>query len=55
MTLPDELISIIEILEFVKAVDYYPNVLIAYKILLIVHVIVASTERSFSKLKLIKT
>jgi hypothetical protein len=34
--------------------DCYPNVTVAYQILLTVPVIVASTERSFSKLKLLK-
>ena len=32
----------------------YPNVSIAYKILLTIPVIVASTERSFFKLKMLK-
>ncbi|XP_057805079.1 uncharacterized protein LOC131020345 [Salvia miltiorrhiza] len=47
--------SAIEILTFVKSADCYPNVSIAYRILLTVPVTVASAERSFSKLKLIKT
>ncbi|XP_065862748.1 uncharacterized protein [Euphorbia lathyris] len=56
ITLPyDELMSTIEILEFVKAADCYPNVSIAYRILLTLPMTVASAERSFSKLKLIKT
>lgn len=55
MTLLDNLISTIEILEFIKIVDCYPNVLIACRILLIVSVTIASTKRSISKLKLIKT
>ncbi|KAI4967922.1 hypothetical protein ZWY2020_010403 [Hordeum vulgare] len=46
--------STLEILQFVMAVDCYPNVCVAYQILLIVHVTVASAERSFSKLKLLK-
>lgn len=54
MTLPSLKMSAIEILEFVKAADCYPNVLIAYRILLTVPVTVASAERSFSKLKLLK-
>ncbi|XP_024989249.1 uncharacterized protein LOC112523805 [Cynara cardunculus var. scolymus] len=45
----------VEILEFVKVVDCYPNVSVAYRIMLTVHVTVASAERSFSKLKLLKT
>ena len=35
--------------------DYFPNVYIAYRILLTIPVIVASAKRSFSKLKLIKS
>lgn len=35
--------------------DCYPNVDIAYRILLTTHVTVASAERCFSKLKLLKT
>ena len=53
-TLPYGLISAIDILDFVKAADCYPNVSIAYRILLTVPVTVASAERSFSKLKLLK-
>ena len=47
--------SAIEILEFVKIADCYPNVSVAYRIMLRVPVTVASAERSFSKLKLLKT
>ncbi|KAK2442098.1 zinc finger MYM-type protein [Trifolium repens] len=47
--------SAIDILRFVKFVDCYPNVSIAYIILLTVPVTVASAETSFSKLKLIRT
>ena len=43
-----------EILQFVTTVDCYPNVSIAYQILLTVPVTVASAERSFSKLKLLR-
>ena len=53
-TLPDGLMSALEILQFVMVVDCYPNVCVAYRILLTVHVTVASAERSFSKLKLLK-
>ena len=35
--------------------DSFPNICIVYRILLTIHVIVASTYRSFSKLKLIKS
>ena len=43
-----------QIFEFVRTADCYLNVSIAYRILLIVSVTVASPERSFSKLKLLK-
>jgi hypothetical protein len=54
VTLPDNLMSASKILHFVKAADCYPNVSIAYRILLTIPVTVASTERSFSKLKQLK-
>ena len=54
VTLPDNLMSASEILHFVKAVDCYPNVSGTYRILLTIPMIVASAERSFSKLKLLK-
>ena len=44
-----------EIANFVKEIDMCPNVLIAYRVMLTVPVTVASTERSFSKLKLLKS
>ncbi|XP_057247995.1 uncharacterized protein LOC130590090 [Beta vulgaris subsp. vulgaris] len=53
-TLPNESMSAIKILKYVKSADCYPNVAIAYRVLLTVLVTVASAERSFSKLKLIK-
>ncbi|KAI5005826.1 hypothetical protein ZWY2020_033069 [Hordeum vulgare] len=43
-----------EIFEFVRDIDCFPNVLIAYRILFTVPMIVASAEHSFSKLKLLK-
>ena len=46
--------SALGILEFVIAADCYPNVSVAYRILLTVPVTVASAERCFSKLKLLK-
>ena len=46
--------SALGILEFVIAADCYPNVSVAYRIILTVPVTVASAERSFSKLKLLK-
>jgi hypothetical protein len=54
VTLPDDLMSAIEILQFVNDVGCYPNVSVAYRILLTIPVTVASAERSFSKLKLLK-
>ena len=44
----------INVLNYLKMLDSFPNAYITYRILLTVHVTVASTERSFSKLKLIK-
>ncbi|XP_024986574.1 zinc finger MYM-type protein 1-like [Cynara cardunculus var. scolymus] len=55
VTLPNKSMTAIEILEFVKVVDCYPNVSVAYRIMLTVPVTVASAEMSFSKLKLLKT
>jgi hypothetical protein len=52
--LRDRLMSAREIIQFVTTVDCYPNVSITYQILLTVPVTVASAERSFSKLKLLK-
>ena len=54
VTLPNDKMSASEILQFVTAADCYPNVSVAYRILLTVPVTVASAERSFSKLKLLK-
>jgi hypothetical protein len=54
VTLPDQLMSASEILHFVKDADCYPNASIAYQILLTIPVTVASAERSFSKLKLLR-
>ncbi|XP_062011911.1 uncharacterized protein LOC133728519 [Rosa rugosa] len=45
----------IKIMEFAKEMDMFPNILVAYRILLTVPVTVASAERSFSKLKLLKS
>lgn len=44
-----------DILKFLKRVDCFPNTIIAYRILLTIPVTVASAERSFSKLKLLKS
>ena len=54
VTLPDSLMSAPEILKFVMDADCYPNISVAYRILLTVPVTIASVERSFSKLKLLK-
>ncbi len=54
MSLPDSWMFASEILKFVMDADFYPNVSVAYRILLTVPVTVASAERSFSKLKLLK-
>jgi hypothetical protein len=43
-----------EIFEYIRKMDSYPNISIAYQILFTVPVTVASAERSFSKLKLFK-
>ncbi|KAJ1294938.1 hypothetical protein BS78_01G184600 [Paspalum vaginatum] len=53
-TLPDGVLSAMEIFEHVTKVDCYPNASIVYRILFTVPVTVASAERSFSKLKLLK-
>ena len=45
----------INVLNYLKRLDSFPNAYIAYRILLTIHVTVASAERSFSKLKLIKS
>nr|TKW14774.1 hypothetical protein SEVIR_5G188900v2 [Setaria viridis] len=53
-TLPNDVMSAMEIFEHVRDVDCYPNVSIAYRLLFTVPVTVASAERSFSKLKLLR-
>lgn len=54
LTLSDKPMSAMEIFEFVREADCYPNISIAYRILFTMPVTVASAERSFSKLKLLK-
>ncbi|XP_071679668.1 uncharacterized protein [Lolium perenne] len=56
MTLPksDVPLRAMEIFEFVRDIACFPNILISYRILFTVPVTVASAERSFSKLKLLK-
>jgi hypothetical protein len=46
--------SAMEIFEFVTEADYYPNISITYRILFTMPMTVASAERTFSKLKLLK-
>ena len=43
------------VLNYLKMLDSFLNAYIAYRILLTIPVTVASAERSFSKLKLIKS
>ncbi|XP_019191580.1 PREDICTED: zinc finger MYM-type protein 1-like [Ipomoea nil] len=50
----NEKLGPIEILKDLELFDCYPNAVIAYRILLTIPVTVASAERSFSKLKLLK-
>ena len=40
----------IDVLNYIKRLDSFPNAYIAYRILLTIPVTIASTERSFSKL-----
>ena len=44
-----------EILNQIKRLDSFPNAYFTYRIMLTIHVTVASAERSFSKLKLIES
>ena len=44
----------INVLNYLKRLDSFPNAYIAYRILQTIPITVASAERSFSKLKLIK-
>ncbi|KAJ9539216.1 hypothetical protein OSB04_031949 [Centaurea solstitialis] len=53
--LPNENMGPVDILNYLKHVECFPNAIIAYTVLLIIPVTVASAERSFSKLKLLKS
>jgi len=52
--LREEINTPIKVLSYIKTLDSFSNVYIAYKILLIIFVTVVTAERSFSKLKLLK-
>uniref|UniRef100_A0ACD5VUM1 Uncharacterized protein n=1 Tax=Avena sativa TaxID=4498 RepID=A0ACD5VUM1_AVESA len=54
MTLPDEPMRAAEMFEFVRNINCFPNISIAYRFLYTAPVTVALAERSFSKLKLLK-
>jgi hypothetical protein len=53
-TLLDRSIFAMELFEFIREIDCYPNILVAYRILFTIPETVASAERSFSKLNLSK-
>jgi hypothetical protein len=52
--MPKRPMSSMEIFEYITEMDCYPNISIAYQILFNMPVTVASAERRFSKLKLLK-
>ena len=47
--------SPINVLNYIKRLEYFPNAYIAFRISLTIPVTIASAEISFSKLKLIKS
>ena len=53
--MPKEIIYPIDILNYLMRANCFPSAIIAYKILLTIHVTVAYVERSFSKLKLLRS
>jgi hypothetical protein len=53
--IPTEEMGLVAILKFLKQMRSFPNALIAYRILLTIPMTAASTEQSFSKLKLLKS
>lgn len=54
--IPAKTIEASDMLDYIKRINYcFANIWVAYSVLLTIHVTVASTERSFSKLNLIKS
>ena len=53
--IPKEIIYPIDILNYLMRANCFPSAIIVYRILLTIHITVASAERSFSKLKLLKS
>ncbi|CAH9119634.1 unnamed protein product [Cuscuta europaea] len=53
--LPKKKLGPIDLFKFLKRYTCFPNVVVAYRIMLTTPVTVASAERSFSKLKLLKS
>ena len=53
--LPNQNLGPSDILNFLKEHDFFPNAMIAYRVLLTIPVTVALAEKSFSKLKLLKS